>query len=208
MKKADVWTTVHTERKALAGDLEGLNDVQWTASSWCDGWSIRDVVAHMTGTAKITPPTFFPRLLASGMSLGRLQAKDIEREKGTSPGDTLARFESVTTSVKHPPGPIDTILGETIIHAEDIRRPLAISHQYPIDAVEQVLNFYKGSNLIIGAKRRIAGLRFVSNDSDWSHGTGPEVQGPAVALLLAMTGRKEVLGDLSGDGLATLRERS
>jgi uncharacterized protein (TIGR03083 family) len=201
MKKADVWATVHSEREALAGDLGGLSEVQWTASSWCDGWSIRDVVAHMTGTAKITPPTFFPRLLASGMSLSRLQAKDIEREKGASPGETLAHFESVTTSVKHPPG-------ETIIHAEDIRRPLAIHHQYPVEAVVQVLDFYKGSNLIIGAKRRIAGLGFVATDSDWSHGTGPEVKGPVVALLLAMTGRKEALSDLSGDGVATLRERA
>ena len=42
---------------------------------------------------------------------------------------------------------------------------------------------------------------------DWSHGTGPEVTGPAMPLLLAITGRSAGLGDLAGAGLATLQSR-
>jgi len=70
------------------------------------------------------------------------------------------------------------------------------------------VNFFKGSNLLIGSKKRIAGLRLRATDAEWSTGTGPEVSGPALALLLAMTGRAAALDDLSGDGLATLRERA
>jgi hypothetical protein len=33
------------------------------------------------------------------------------------------------------------------------------------------------------------------------------VTGPALSLVLAMTGRPAALGDLSGDGVATLRSR-
>src|ERR1700686_777333 len=158
MAKTDIWPAVHAERKALAADLGGIAAEQWASPSLCNKWTVRDVVAHMTATAKITPATFFPKLLASGFSFARMQAKDISEEKGGSPTETLARFDAVVPSVKHPPGPVDTVLGETLIHAEDIRRPLGISHDYPTDDLVRVAEFFKASNLIIGAKRRIAGL--------------------------------------------------
>jgi uncharacterized protein (TIGR03083 family) len=207
MGKVDVWPTIEAERKSLANDLESLDQDQWTTTSLCSRWTVRDVVAHMTATAKITPPAFFGKMLASGFSLTTLQDKDIAVEKGGSPADALARFEAVETSRKHPPGPLDTWLGEAIVHAEDIRRPLGIGHDYPMDAVVQVADFYKSSNLIIGTKRRIEGLTLQATDANWSHGTGPQVSGPMIALLMAMTGRKAVAEELSGDGVATLRAR-
>ena len=111
------------------------------------------------------------------------------------------------TSVKHPPGPATTWLGEVIVHSEDIRLPLGISHTYPTDAVVQVADFYQGSNLLIGSKRRIEGLALRATDADWSHGTGPEVAAPAL-LVLAMTGRRQVIDDLTGDGGPALRARA
>ena len=71
-----------------------------------------------------------------------------------------------------------------------------------------VADFYKGSNLLIGSKRRITGLALLATDTEWSHGTGPEVAGPILSLVMAMTGRKEALDDLTGDGVATQRTRS
>lgn len=203
----DTWPVIHTERRALAADLKALDEDQWALPSLCGRWTVQDVVAHMTATAKITPPVFFAKLATAGFSLTRLQEKDIAVETGGSPADTLSRFEAVTESVKHPPGPVDSWLGETIVHGEDIRRPLAIHHDYPADAVMEAADFYAGSNLIIGAKRRIAGLTLRATDAEWSHGTGPEVSGPLLSLVMAMTGRRAVAGDLTGDGVATLRAR-
>jgi len=165
-------------------------------------------VAHLTATAKISGLTFFPKLAASGFKLTSLQKKDIAVEQGASPAETLSRFSAVVDSEKHPPGPMDTWLGETLIHAEDIRRPLGISHRYPTDAVVRVADFYKGSNLVVGAKKRISGLRLRADDADWSTGSGPEVSGPILSLVLAMTGRHASLQDLSGEGVATLMTRS
>jgi Mycothiol maleylpyruvate isomerase N-terminal domain len=54
---------------------------------------------------------------------------------------------------------------------------------------------------------RIAGVELRASDAQWSTGTGPEVSGPALSLVLAMTGRAAALDDLSGDGLETLRSR-
>jgi uncharacterized protein (TIGR03083 family) len=203
----DIWHVIHDERRALAVDLKTLDENRWSMPSLCSEWTVRDVVAHMTATAKITPPAFFPKLLASGFSLTRLQTKDIAVQRGGSPADTLARFEAVETSVKHPPGPVDTMLGETIVHAQDVRSPLGIHHDYPADAVMRAADFFAGSNLIIGAKRRIAGLTLRATDADWSHGTGPEVAGPILALVMAMTGHKAAASELSGEGVAELRAR-
>ena len=40
-----------------------------------------------------------------------------------------------------------------------------------------------------------------------AHGSGPLVEGPAVALMLATTGRRAALADLHGPGVETLRSR-
>jgi uncharacterized protein (TIGR03083 family) len=207
MASSAIWPTIHSEREALAKDLESLTDAQWTTGSLCDGWTVRDVLAHMTATAKLNAPAFFGRMITSGFSLTKVQEKDIAVERGTTPAETLERFEAEMSSTKHPPGPLDTWLGETIVHSQDIRRPLGIQYEYPTDAVVRAADFYKGSNLIIGAKKRIAGLQLRATDTGWSHGSGPEVSGPILSLVMAMTGRKQVLGDLSGDGAATLSSR-
>jgi uncharacterized protein (TIGR03083 family) len=204
----DIWPVIHTERKSLAGDLGSLSDEQWETASLCPGWTVRDVLAHMTAAASLTPPTFFATFIGSGFSFDKVQAKGIAAHRGDSPADTLAGFEKVQASVKHPPGPANTWLGEVIVHSQDIRRPLGIGHQYNTEALVQVADFYQGSNALIGSKNRIAGLTLRATDADWSHGTGPEVSGPMLSLVMSMTGRKAALEDLSGEGVATLRSRS
>ena len=184
----DIWPTVHAERKTLADDLRELSSEDWGRRSLCDDWTVRDVLAHMTSTAKMTPPAFFGQMIGSGFNFDKVQEKGVAAQRGATPADTW--------------------LGETIVHAEDIRRPLGIEHRYPTEAVVQVADFYKGSNLLIGSKRRIAGLTLLATDTEWSHGTGPEVAGPILSLVMAMTGRKEPLDDLTGDGVATLRSRA
>lgn len=208
MPGTDIWPVVHQERAALAADLQPLTDEQWQMPTLCPEWTVRDVVAHMTATAKVSGARFFPKLAAAGFRLKKMQERDIAVERGDSPKDALARFEAQVTSSLHPPGPVDTWLGEVIIHAEDIRRPLGIVHAYPPAAVVRVADFYKGSNLVIGAKRRIRGLTLLATDADWSTGEGPEVVGPVLSLLMAMTGRRRALDELSGEGLAVLAERS
>src|SRR5436190_5119853 len=186
----DVWETIFGERKALAADLDGITPQQWDTASLSTEWTVRDVVAHLTATARLSGASFLPKLIGSGFSLTRLQRKDIARERGSSADDTLRNFKSIMESKGRPPGPLDTMLGEVIVHSEDIRRPLGIGHEYPLDAVIQVADFYKGSNLIIGSKRRIAGVTLQATDTTWEHGSGPVVSGPITSLVIAMTGRK------------------
>jgi uncharacterized protein (TIGR03083 family) len=202
------WPTIHAERKALADDLAGLNDQQWQTPSLCDGWSVHDMLGHIVATNKMSPPKFFGHFISSGFNFAKMANKDIKTETAGGPAATLAEFNAHLNDTSAPPGPIDAMLGEALIHTEDIRRPLGIKRAYPIDATVRTLDFFKKSNLIIGAKNRIAGVTLKATDTDWSTGSGPEAAGPAHSLLMAMTGRKSALDDLSGPGVDVLRSRA
>jgi uncharacterized protein (TIGR03083 family) len=201
------WPVIHAEREALVADLKSLTDEQWAAPSLCAGWSVHDVLAHMTATAKMTPGRFFGKFIGSGFRFNAMSAKDVAAERGDSGRDVLAAFTVQLTATTHPPGPLEAMVGEIVVHGEDIRRPLGISHRYSDDALTRTAEFYRKSNVLIGAKRRAAGLTLRASDVDWTAGEGPEVAGPLASIILAITGRRPGLSDLSGEGLATLTQR-
>jgi uncharacterized protein (TIGR03083 family) len=202
------WTLIHAERRALAEDLSGLTPDQWAQPSLCTGWSVREVLAHMTATAKTTPAKFFPGLIGSGFKFNSFVAKALSNELGSSGADTLANFRTILDATTHPPGPTMAMVGESVVHGGDIRRPLGITHAYAPEALMKAADFYKSSNLLIGAKKRIAGLTLRATDVEWSNGSGPEVTGPMASLVLAMCGRSLALDDLSGDGVTAMRGRA
>ena len=206
---ADIRATIRQEREALASDLEAIDETAWGTPSLCPGWTVRDVLAHMTALAGMTPAMFFRKLVAARFNPSRLQARDITLEKGNSVHETLARFRSVATSnIRLHAVPNKTALGESLLHAEDIRRPLGIEHQYPLDALVIVANAYKSSNMVAGTKRRIAGLSLQATDTDWSTGSGPRVSGPMLSLLMTMAGRQVAIENLEGEGLEILRSHA
>jgi uncharacterized protein (TIGR03083 family) len=207
MAQPSPWPAIHVERAALADDLASLTDAQWDTPSLCPGWSVRQVLGHMTATAKMTPGAFFAGLAGSGFRFNALSEKKVVEQCEGTPADTLARFREQINATTHPPGPVDSWLGETVVHSADIRRPLGIAHDYPADVLTRVAGFYMGSNLLIGGKKRAAGLTWHATDTDWRAGSGPEVSGPMLALVLAITGRGAVQSDLTGDGVATLATR-
>jgi uncharacterized protein (TIGR03083 family) len=205
MDKAQIWSTIHAERKALAADLEGLTYEQWATPSLCEGWTVRDVLAHMTAAAEQTPLSFFTKFARAGFNFPRFANKDVARVK--SNGDVLASFKAAMGNTTAPPGPTMTWLGETIVHGDDIRRAVGIKYDYPPEATTAVADSYKTSNLLIGSKKRIAGLKLSATDTDWTHGEGAEVSGKMIDLLMAMAGRAAAVGALTGDGVATLKSR-
>jgi uncharacterized protein (TIGR03083 family) len=204
-----IWDTIRPLRLETADYLETLTPEQWTAPSLCSGWTVKDVAAHLVAAAYNTPGHFFTGLVGSGFKFNKFVDKDIAAHSSATPAEGAKRLREVADRTTSPPGPAETMLGENIVHPEDIRRAVGSPPGvYPADALVTVLDFYKGSNLIIGSKKRIAGLTLRATDLDWSTGSGPEVAGPGVALLQAMTGRKAALDDLKGDGLATLKSRA
>ncbi|MCU1615966.1 MAG: hypothetical protein JWO98_3506 [Frankiales bacterium] len=203
----DIWPVVHAERRALATDLAFVTPEQWNTPSLSAGRTVQETLAHLVATARMTPPRFLVKMAAAGFRFHRMSDKEVAVECAGGPAATLERFRAVENATSSPPGPRLSWLGETIVHAEDIRRPLGFVHEYPLDAVTRVTDFYGSSNVLIGGKDRIAGLTLRATDADWSRGSGPLVEGPAMALLMATAGRPQALDELRGPGVETLRAR-
>lgn len=201
----EIWPVVHAERAALIRDLEAVPAEQWTKPSLCPGWDVHDVLAHLVDDAKTTRLGFVRRLLAARFDFDRTNALGIAREKRDDPMRTLAEFRAVSDGTLSAPAPLVSRLVEVFVHGEDIRRPLAIRHDYPADPVWTALQYQlKTSGKVGGGRERADGLRLVATDLDVSVGTGPDVRGSGLALLLAVSGRPVRPDELTGPGAVAL----
>ena len=201
----DVWELVHGERAALLRDLEGLDDELWNQPSLCPEWSVHDVVAHLVDNARGTRLGFVVAFVGARFDFDRLNARGVERERGATPKETLTRLRAVAHRTSTPPAPLDSRLVEEIVHGEDIRRPLNIKRDYPREAVIRAIRLQARTAARFGGARELTSrVRLVATDTDFSLGDGPEVSGPAMSLLLAISGRRVAIDDLDGPGTAEL----
>lgn len=201
----DVWSMVHTERAALIEDLAHLDDEQWATPSLCDGWTVHDVVAHLVDTALTTRLGFVVGLARARFDFDRQNSLGVARRRGATPQETLERLRRAAPRKSTPPAPLDSRLVEEVVHGEDIRRPLGLSRTYPPEAVARSLRLQTRTPVSFGgAKELVARVRLTATDDDLTLGTGPAVTGPALTLLLAVSGRRSVLGELEGPGVRTL----
>ncbi|MFF2064710.1 maleylpyruvate isomerase family mycothiol-dependent enzyme [Streptomyces sp. NPDC058200] len=205
--RAGVWPLIHAERAALVADLEGLSDDQWATGSLCSELTVREVLAHLTASASLNSVRWLAGVIRCRFDFDKQVAMRLAEQLGATPAETLERFRRVVPSRTKPPVPATAMLGETIVHAEDIRRPLGIRRDYPIETVTRVAEYYQGSDLVVPAKGRIGGLRLVADDGPFRTGSGALVSGRTLALMMAMTGRAAYLEELEGDGVERLRER-
>lgn len=207
MKSGETWKNIHSERAQMADTLAALSAPQWAAQSWCQGWAVQDTAGHIVAAAEQTPVNFYKEMASAGFKFNVFTNRGARRLASIGPDELVRRLRARTSTTNHPPAPVMAMLGEIVVHGEDIRRPLGLKHQPPEAAVVAVADSWKNSNLLIGSKRRISGLKLQATDTEWAHGDGPEVSGPLLSLVLAMTGRKAVHPDLSGEGVAELAHR-
>jgi uncharacterized protein (TIGR03083 family) len=206
-RDAGLWPLIHSERAALAADLESLTDEQWATPSLCNGLTVREVLAHLTAAAGLNAVRWLVGVIRCRFDFDKQVAMRLAEQLGAAPADTLGRFRRVITSTTKPPLPAIAMLGETIVHGEDIRRPLGLRRDHPIETVTRVAEYYRGSDLVVLAKGRIGGLGLVAGDGPFTAGSGPLVTGRTLALVMAMTGRGAYCDELEGDGVPVLRER-
>ena len=203
-----IWSLVHSERAGLEADLADLTDRQWATQSLCTGFTVRQVLAHLTAGASLNPARWLAGVIRCRFDFDKQVAMRLAEQLGAIPAETLARFRCVVTSTAKPPLPTAAMLGETIVHGEDIRRPLGVHRDHPITTLTRLANYYQGSDLVVPAKGRIVGLRLQASDGPFATGAGPLVSGRTIALIMAMTGRVTYCDELDGDGVAILRARS
>ncbi|HEY5352278.1 MAG TPA: maleylpyruvate isomerase family mycothiol-dependent enzyme [Streptosporangiaceae bacterium] len=208
MKSDEIWKHIHAERAEMADTWTTLSPTQWGTQSWCQGWSVQDTAGHILAAAEQTPVNFYRELISAGFRFNVFTDRGARKLAVIGPDELVRRLRARTSTTNHPPAPVLAMLGEIVVHGQDIRRPLGLKHRPPEAALTAVADGWKNSNLLIGAKRRISGLRLRATDTGWAHGDGPEVSGSLLSLILAMTGRKAVLPDLTGDGVAELGSRA
>jgi uncharacterized protein (TIGR03083 family) len=206
----DVWDMARAERQQLAERLSELPESAWAASTLCGDWLVRDIVGHLIAIGSMSPGSFFGGMLKSGFRFDKFQAQGIRKyTRRRSTAEILAAFRSTIDSQHKPPGPKMTVLGEVLVHGEDIFRaqgPRYLDH--PAEHLIAVADFYKRNRFPLKVKQRIDGVTLRMTDADWSYGSGPEAAGPGIAVVMAMAGRKKALGDLQGDGVFVLSGRS
>lgn len=190
---------VHAERTALIEDLATLRPEQWDMPSWCSGWTVHDVAAHLVDNARTTRAGFVLALVRARFDFDRLNQRGLDTARGETPDVTLRRLQEVARRTSGPPASADTRLVEEVMHGEDIRRPLGIVHDYAPEAVRRALSLQaRTSEAFGGAKELVGQVRLVATDTDLEVGQGNAVYGPALSLLLVASGRKNARADLTG----------
>ncbi|GAB3709572.1 maleylpyruvate isomerase family mycothiol-dependent enzyme [Mariniluteicoccus flavus] len=209
MTPIDVWPAVHAERRALIDDLSTLAPAEWATPSLAAGWTVHEVAAHLIDNACVTPFGLVRAMAAARFDFDRQNANGVRRARGATPAETLERLRAVADRRTGPPtfiAALESRLVEEIAHGEDIRRPLGLTRAYPVDAVVAAIGYQvRTPDAIGGAKSLVTRVRLVADDADFAVGAGPDVRGPALALLMVSSGRRHALGELSGAGVELVR---
>jgi uncharacterized protein (TIGR03083 family) len=208
VERSDVWTAIDDHRRVLVQLLEGLSEEEWRRASLCDGWTVRQVAAHLAlqnTTWSMMPRSVFD-LVRHGGTNGAIHAMACRHAE--------LPVEVIVSEIRDRIGvwrPLPTLtFRETaidyLVHGQDIAVPLGRSLQMPRDLAVVAADRVWSRSRMFHASKKLAGYRLVADDARWAVGLGLEVCGSIGALLLLLTGRPAALPQLSGSGVADLRE--
>jgi uncharacterized protein (TIGR03083 family) len=203
----DVRRLAREEREDLAAFLATLPPEQWQAPTLCARWRVRDVVAHVVSYGELGTGGLLAYVIRGGFWSPRVNALALAPYSRYSPEQLLALLAGHAE-----PRGLHAALGgrvallEGIVHHQDIRRALGMPRVIP---AERLLPGLRTALIApdAGGLWRIRGVRLIATDLRFSFGFGPEVRGAAEALLMAMAGRRGVVGELTGPGREKLARR-
>src|SRR5690348_1154662 len=202
-----LWALAHAERAGLAKDLAGLGAEQWRHDTLCGEWDVEQVVAHLTAAASLNQWQWLRSMLGARFRPDVHNQRRLAEHRGSTPAETLDRFQAVVTSTTAPSSHTPAYLGEVVVHAQDIRQPLGLTRTPSVDALTPVAGFFARRNFAVPSHTRVAELELRADDGPFAAGTGPLVTGSTLALVMAMAGRVPYLAELDGPGVPILRSR-
>ena len=205
----DLLAAIAAERRLIADLIESLSPAQLDVPSLCGAWTVRQVAGHLLAGVDSPPSDLLKAVIRNGLRLHRANAR-LAVEMAARPAAEIAdRLRRHADQTFRPP--IVGLLGpltDLQVHGQDMRRPLGLPHRLQPDRLRASLDFLTGGRAVgFTPRRRTAGLRFTATDLDWTWGSGSLVTGPAEALMMALTGRRVVLGELDGPGVRVLAGR-
>jgi uncharacterized protein (TIGR03083 family) len=203
---AAIQDMTRNEAEALLEYMRDVPEERWATGTVCDPWSVKHLVAHLTALSNQTLPNFAKRMIATGFSFEKVVNGDLQKYLKPKQ-EMLATFES---SIRHPTTPkmLDEVaLAEFIVHGEDIRRALGSRGEHPSAHITAIGKGFAESKKPVNGRVRTKGLSLRATDGDFAWGDGPEVAGPGIDLMLAISGRAGALDQCEGAGVETLRSR-
>ena len=203
------WFAVRSMRLAVAELLDTLTPRQWEAPSLCDGWRVRDVAGHLSLVPLLRARQMLAVAPRAGFNPHRINTL-LAIRTGSRATDEITRAIREHAGDHRVARGLDTrdVLFDVVVHSQDIATPLGLELEVPPDWSGEGLQRVWEMGWPFRARRRLAGLSLHADDTDWSAGSGREVHGPALALLLLLTGRTtSALPRLDGPGTDVLVER-
>lgn len=208
MDKQATWEVIHQERAALADLLETLTPEEWAHPSLCEGWSVRDVAAHVIGAPTTTLRDVVAAAVRARGRYNRMIYDEGKRLSRAPTAEMVADLRRLDGSRALPPFVTHhEALVDTLVHTQDIAIPLGRHHEMPKEAARDSAARSRRLGFPFGAWRNLRGFRLEATDIDWVAGRGAVVRGPISALLLLVTGRPAAFEHLTGEGLPRLRQR-
>lgn len=203
------WEVIAEERRALADLLAGLDAAAWEEPSLCAGWRVRDVVGHITPMHP-SPGRMLVEAVRRRGDFHRLNREMAIAHAARPPAQLVAELREHAASRRKPiVTTVPNLLFDVITHVQDVAIPLGLEHRPPADGVRAGAERVWAMGWPFHARRRLAGLRLVATDDDWTAGEGAEVRGGLLDLLLLLTDRTAAVAPrLLGPGTAQLQPRS
>ena len=182
------------ERRELLALCHGLGPAEWEAPSLCEGWRVRDVVAHIIGNDRDLGHLWQTRGdIDAANALSVAKRHDVPVQQLLAELAEIAPVHGVSRLFA------GALLMDNWVHQEDIRRPLGRARPQNPARLRWILRCAR-----LTPYSRAKELRVVATDLDLAFGRGPEVRGPAASLIMAVVGRHGAERELEGPGLAFL----
>ena len=195
----EIRTAIAAERRDLAELLAGLPAADWDAATLCDGWRVREVVAHMTMPFRTSMPRFVLGMLKARGNFSRMADAAARRDAQAMTADELAASmrDNADHAWRPPGGGFVGALSHDVIHGLDITVGLGIDRKVPAERLRIVLDGVNARSVAFFGVD-LDGVRLVADDLDWTHGAGSSLRGSAQDLLLVLCGRKLPADRLDG----------
>ncbi|MHB8465847.1 MAG: maleylpyruvate isomerase family mycothiol-dependent enzyme [Acidimicrobiales bacterium] len=201
---ADLQPAVADNFLALADLLDSISDAQWDTASLCEGWRIREVIAHLTMAARYSEEAFTAELRDCDFDFTRLSSRIATRDASLPAGELVATLRADFMHCWTPPaGGYHGALNHVVIHGLDVTVPLEAPRLPTDQAMVVVLDDLtkSGGHAHFGVEVDRRSLQ--ATDLNWAYGAGTSLRGTAADLALVLCGRRPPHADLDGEPLTS-----
>lgn len=208
--KQKVVAELIADREELVELLGSLTEQEWETPSLCEGWQVRDVVAHLV-SAQTDLGTILKNTIIHRGNFPKAEQMVIDDYRKIS----LPALLNVMIANIQPRGlfskvAMPVLFHESWVHQEDIRWTLGPNRQREQSPTRlrmildsQAAGLQKKLEKGQGIAKKV---KFSVPELGWSVGEGAEVSGDAASVIMALYRRPAALERLQGPGVAVLTE--